>query len=384
MSSLIEISKKYYNDSLELVKDNKISVAVKKLEKALKYYCRNVDILNLMGLCKYKLCDFAEASFYWHKSLEYRSDNNRASYYLSILEGKEFEEILEIYNKGIAKYNEGNYKEAIKIIKVINKKDEEWIEPYIIIGLSYYNLKKYSDAKRYLEKGIKKDIGNNKYLSYILKCDDNKKCEPILKKKGKIIYATMGLAVMVVALVAGGVYKKYNNTINELNSYKDRTVLLEKQLEDSKAEYDKLIIDINSINDKKENDKATEISINNEAEIFNESIDKFKDKKYDEVIKKLTYLCEKGKDELYVAEGTYYLALSLEKSGDYQGAYKWYKNYIDKFPGKNYYDDSLYNCGLMLYNEGKINESKEVLTKLVGEVPNSIFVNDKVSEILNK
>ena len=93
MSSLIELSNKYYNDSLKLVQDNKISTAIKNLEKALKYYCRDVDTLNLMGLCKYKLCDFAGACFYWHKSLEYRPDNNRAQHYLDILEGEGFKEI---------------------------------------------------------------------------------------------------------------------------------------------------------------------------------------------------------------------------------------------------------------------------------------------------
>ena len=121
MSSLIEISNKYYNDSLKLVKDNKVSAAINNLEKALKYYCRDIDTLNLMGLCKYKLCDFQGANFYWRKSLEYRPYNNRAQYYLDILEGEEFKEILEIYNEGIVNFNSGKYKESIQVMKDINK-----------------------------------------------------------------------------------------------------------------------------------------------------------------------------------------------------------------------------------------------------------------------
>lgn len=383
MSSLIELSNKYYNDSLKLVQDNKVSTAIKNLEKALKYYCRDIDTLNLMGLCKYKLCDFTGACFYWHKSLEYRPDNNRAQYYLDILEGEEFKEILEIYNEGISNYNKGNYKESIKIIKDINRKNEEWVEPYIILGLSYYNIKDYSCAKRYLEEGINKDIGNNKYLSYLLKFKNSKKNTDIFNKKSIMVYATMGLAIIAMTLIAGGNYKKYNSTINELNSYKNRTTVLEEQLQESKSAYDKLVLDISNINsDKKENDESTE-TIDNESEIFNIAIDKFKEEKYSEAIEELTSLCNKGKEEIYVAEGTYYLAVSLEKTGDYEGAYKWYKNYIDKFQNKNYYDDSLYNCGLMLYNEGKIDESKEMLSKLINEVPDSIFVNSRVSEILN-
>lgn len=383
MSSLIEISNKYYNDSLNLVKDNKISTAIKNLEKALKYYCKDVDTLNLMGLCKYKLCDFAGACFYWHKSLEYRPDNNRAQYYLDIIEGEEFTKLLETYNEGISRYNKGDYEESIKIIKDINKKNEEWIEPYIILGLSYYNLEDYSCAKRYLEAGINKDIGNNKYLPYLLEFKSKEKNTVIFNKKSSILYVTMGAVIIAMSLIITGNYKKYGSAINELNSYKNKTTLLEQQLEESKSQYDKLILDINNINDnKKENTESIEV-IDNEAEIFNIAIDKFKEEKYSEVIEKLTYLCSKGKDEIYVAEGTYYLAVSLEKTGDLEGAYNWYKNYIDKFPNKNYYDDALYNCGLMLYNEGKIDESKKMMSKLINEVPNSIFVNSRVSEILS-
>lgn len=382
MSSLIELSNKYYNDSLKLVQDNKISTAIKNLEKALKYYCRDVDTLNLMGLCKYKLCDFAGACFYWHKSLEYRPDNNRAQHYLDILEGEEFKEILEIYNEGISNYNKGNYEESIKILREINRKNEEWIEPYIILALSYYNIKDYSSAKVYLEEGISKDVGNNKYLSYLLKFKNSKKNTEIFNKRSIMVYATMGLAIIAMTLIASKNYKSYNATINELDSYKNRTTVLEEQLEESKSAYDKLLLDISNISsEKKENVESTEI-IENEEEIFNVAIDKFEEEKYSEAIEKLTYLCNKGKEEIYVAEGTYYLAVSLEKTGDYEGAYKWYKNYIDKFKDKNYYDDSLYNCGLMLYNEGKIDESKEILAKLINDAPDSIFVNSRVSEIL--
>ncbi|WP_294342146.1 tetratricopeptide repeat protein [uncultured Clostridium sp.] len=383
MSSLIEISNKYYNDSLKLVKDNKVSAAINNLEKALKYYCRDIDTLNLMGLCKYKLCDFQGANFYWRKSLEYRPYNNRAQYYLDILEGEEFKEILEIYNEGIVNFNSGKYKESIQVMKDINKINKEWIEPYIMLGLAYYNIKDYSCAKRYLEEGINKDIGNNKYLSWLLKIKNNKKSTSISNRRNIMAYATMGIAIIAMTIIAGGSYRKYNSTLNELDSYKNRTTVLESQLKESKSAYDKLVVDINSISsEKKENVESTE-SIANESEVFNKAIEKFKEENYSEAIKELTPLCNKGKDEIYVAEGTYYLAVSLEKTGDYEGAYKWYKRYIDKFKEKNYYDDSLYNCGLMMYIQGKVDESKEMLNKLVNEVPDSIFVNSRVSEILN-
>ena len=193
----------------------------------------------------------------------------------------------------------------------------------------------------------------------------------------------MGIAIIAMTIIAGGSYRKYNSTLNELDSYKNRTTVLESQLKESKSAYDKLVVDINSISsEKKENVESTE-SIANESEVFNKAIEKFKEENYSEAIKELTPLCNKGKDEIYVAEGTYYLAVSLEKTGDYEGAYKWYKRYIDKFKEKNYYDDSLYNCGLMMYIQGKVDESKEMLNKLVNEVPDSIFVNSRVSEILN-
>lgn len=62
---------------------------------------------------------------------------------------------------------------------------------------------------------------------------------------------------------------------------------------------------------------------------------------------------------------------------------KYYEDYIQKYKGRNYYDDSLYSYGLLLYRQGNVSEAKEVLHKLKTEIPNSIFNNSKIEFVLN-
>lgn len=393
MNNLIEISNTYYNNALDCVKDNKISKAVKLLEKCLRYYARDIESLNLMGICEYMLCNFDKAYFYWCKSLTYDTENNRAGYYLDFLNSDEFKVLIEKYNLAIDNINNLKYEDAINLLKEITKLNTELVEPYIISGLCYYKLGKYDLAKEYIQCALSMDKENAKCLiylnemnsKYITSGDKNNKFN------NKIIGACCIIVFLLIAIyVLYYEHYKYIQISSKLIEYKNKLNDSNLALEKSKAEYSKAENELK--NEKQKNDVFNiedNKGVNNkkfngsESEIFKNGILNFKNQEYSQAIDNFKYIVSDGIEEDLVAESTYYLAVCCEKKENYKMAEKYYNTYISNFVGENYYDDSLYNYGLMLYRQGYKDNAKKVLKKLQQQFPNSIFVNSKVRYILS-
>lgn len=396
MNNLIEISNIYYNNSLELVKSNKISKAVELIEKCLKYYAKDVQVLNLMGMCQYMLCDFDKAYFYWSKSLVCDTENNRAKYYLDVLNSDNFKMVIEKYNLAIDNVNNFRYKDAISVLEEIRQLNKELIEPYVIIGLCYYELNEYSLAKDYIEYALTLDKDNTKYLTYLNEINNknvsNNKSNKL--KNNIIAFSLVFLLSIITSLLY---YQKHNKDIqisNQTREYQKKIQEVSLALKTSKTDYNRLKKEFE--NEKHKNDMINaksgldneKISNNksfsgSESEVFKSAILYFKNQEYGEAIDRFQYIVSKGIEESLVAESTYYIAVCYEKKENYKTAEKYYSSYISKYYEKNYYDDSLYNYGLMLYKRGDRDTAKKVLYKLQQEVPNSIFVNSKVRYILN-
>ena len=396
MNNLIEISNVYYNNALELIKDNKVSKAVTLIEKCLKYYAKDVQVLNLMGICQYMLCDFDKAYFYWSKSLSCDTDDNRANYYLEDLNSEEFKSFISKYNLAIDDINNLKYKDAIITLEEINQFDKELVEPYVIRGLCYYELKEYSLAKEYIEHALAMDKDNAKYLLYLNEI--NSKNIPKLKnnsfKKSNITACILAFLLVVTSTLYYQKHNKYIQISNKSTEYEKKIQeanlaletnktdnnKLKNQLENEKYKNDTLNRSIRIDNVERNNSKSFNGS---EAEIFKDAILNFRNKEYSEAIDSFQYIVNKGIEESTVAEAMYYMAVCFEKKENYEMAEKYYSTYISKFHGENYNDDALYNYGLMLYKQGNRDEAKKVLYKLQQEVPNSIFVNSKVRYILS-
>ena len=392
-----ELGSMYYNNALDLAADNNISKAVELLEKSLEYNDKDIEALNLLGIFNYMLCNFNKASLNWNKSLKYNNQNNRADYYIKSLNSDKFKSFIEYYNLSIKYIERFQYEDAIELLLEINKTNKDLIEPYALIGNCYYALQQYDLCKQYFDKALSKDVDNIKYLKHLNTINSSIPLKTKGKNKDlsfhfKIASALFAMLIVILAVVF---YRNYNKNIRELRL----------ELEKSKTEYSKLKDELNS---EKEDEKIkTEEDKNNiiqgettkdetediprkvlnftgtEAEIFEEAMGAYKGEKYEEAIDKLKYLIDKGTNEDLVAESTYFIAVLFEKQSDYDKAEEYYKSYINAYAERSYYDDSLYNYGLMLYENGDIEASKKILKKLKKDEPESEFVNSKVRSILD-
>lgn len=379
----------YYNKALDLVKDNNISEAVEVIEKSFENITEDVEILNLMGLCQYVLCNFDQASLYWNKSLLTSNIDNRAKDYVEYLNSDKFKNFIDYYNLSISYIDKLKYENAVELLLQINKTNEDLIEPYGLIGNCYYSLGEHDLAEKYLNEALRRDIANPKYLKYLNKISPD---DSIDKKNKNINYKVLfGSSALFILLILVGFAWKYNKDVKAFNL----------ELEKTKSEYNELKEEIEKqknndkvakleedekeeILDKKEDEIVEELSYSGtDFEILQNAMKDFGDANYKQAINKLKYLIDLSNNDDIISESIYYTALSLEREKIHDEAEEYYKSYIDKYRDRTYYDDSLYNYGLMLHERGDIEGSKEILNRLKEEEGDSIFMNSKVRSILD-
>ena len=66
-------------------------------------------------------------------------------------------------------------------------------------------------------------------------------------------------------------------------------------------------------------------------------------------------------------------------------AEKYYKKYINTYTKEDqYYDDAFYQLGMLYYENGDLENAKKTFYGMRSEVPDSMYNNSKVKEILSK
>ncbi|WP_300276156.1 tetratricopeptide repeat protein [Peptacetobacter sp.] len=395
MDNLINISYLYYNKSLDFIKKNNISLAKENLDKAIKVYSKDIDILNLLGLCEYYLCNFNEANFYWKKSLEINKINNLAQKYIEEkLKTNKFSEIMEKYNIALDCFDNDRYEESINIFKNILKYEDKFIEVYEILVILYLKIDDIKNSKIMLEALEEIDKGNKKILFYkeeINKTENkiiNKKVSNDIKnemntllikennyKQNKKITIISVILVLFIGLnLFNYLYynKKESKKINNITQELEKEKILQNEL---KKENEKLNKDIKFIFNNSHNEV---LKLQKESEQY------YFDKEYKKAIEKFNYILDYSDDEVIIADAIYFIAASNLKLGKKEEAIKYYEIYINKYKNFDAYDEILYNYALILNDENNIEKAKELAKELRKNHPYSQFNNSKIAYIIDK
>lgn len=145
------------------------------------------------------------------------------------------------------------------------------------------------------------------------------------------------------------------------------------------------IKEINKREREKENLKEAEnfLEEGTEQQLFNLAVDYFSRGDYQngaDIFKSIYTLSE---TEYLKRESLFLLARSYDKLNQYDSAEHYYRIYLNEYSETNYYDEALYNLGLMLNKAGKKEKSRQILKRLREEAPYSKYNNSQVYQILN-
>lgn len=379
-------SYKNYNEALNLASRNYITTATETIEKALELNPKDVDILNLRGLLKLLKCDFSKSFESFYTAMCY-SNNNLSRKYVDILSSDEFKVFLGRYNHSIRFINEDLNQESIYILNNIIEEDPDLIEPYVILALLYDKIGNLKKKEYYLNKLEQIDKDNPLFETKIENKD--KETDIIVKKvkKNKNIIPYIIISILAICMTA--YYINSKNKIEHLNSQlikKDEKIEeIDNKLNETSEKLNETNQQLDETNKTLEESKDKEILVASEEDLYQKAV-KLKDNKdYNEAIIYFKNIVENGKTKKYISESIYQVALLSEKNNNYDQAVKYYKKYINTYnKDDQYYDDAFYQLGMLYYENGDINNAKKTFYGMKSEVPESMYNNSKVKEILSK
>lgn len=264
-----------YNEGLAKANVRDLSGAIDCLKRSLRFYKRNTDARNLLGLIYFEMGEVVNALTEWVISKNYQPEENAASRYLDEIQSNQTR--LDSINQTIKKYNQALMycKQESRDLAIIQLKKVIALNPKMVKGhqllaLLYIQEGKYDLAKKSLRSAGKIDANNTITLRYLKEVNQRiKEAKPNRKNKeddlisyqsgndtiiqpahfkessiaGTIINILIGLAVgigITCFLIVPGTRHKIQNeakrevkTANDTISSKNQTITqLEAQIEE--------------------------------------------------------------------------------------------------------------------------------------------------------
>lgn len=386
-------SYKNYNEALNLASRNYITTATEIIEKALELNPKDSDILNLKGLLKLLKCDFSKSFESFYTAMCY-GNNELSRKYVDILSSDEFKVFLGRYNHSIRFINEDLNQESIYILNNIIEEDPDLIEPYVILALLYDKIGNVKKKEYYLNKLEQVDKDNPLFETKIESKD--KETEPVEKKtKNKMnvmLYVVVGILVIGMLTYHISNKNKIEHLNAQLNKKDEKIDEIDKQLSETSEKLDETNQQLNETNQEldKTNQqldeaKKQEMLVASEADLYQKALELKASKNYTDAITYFKKVIEYGKTKKYIAESIYQVAFLSEKTKNYDQAVKYYKKYINTYTkADQYYDDAFYQLGMLYYENGDLENAKKTFYGMRSEVPDSMYNNSKVKEILSK
>lgn len=381
-------SYKNYNEALNLASKNYITTATEITEKALELNPKDVDILNLRGLLKLLKCDFSKSFESFYTAMCY-GNNELSRKYVDILSSDEFKVFLGRYNHSIRFINEDLNQESIHILNNIIEEDPDLIEPYVILALLYDKIGNLKKKEYYLDKLEQVDKDNPLFEAKIDNKD--KEIDSVEKKVKKKFNIMPYVIVGILAIIMVGYHISSKNKIEDLNaqlSKKDEKIEeIDKQLSETSEKLNETNQQLDETNKTLEESKDENeiLLVASEEELYQKAVELKASKDYNKAITYFKNITENGKTKKYISESIYQVALLSEKTNNYDQAVKYYKKYINTYDKDDqYYDDAFYQLGMLYYENGDLDNAKKTFYGMISEVPESMYNNSKVKEILSE
>lgn len=383
-------SYKNYNEALNLASRNYITTATEIIEKSLELNPKDVDILNLRGLLKLLKCDFSKAFESFYTAMCY-GNNELSRKYVEILSSDEIKVFLGRYNHSIRFINEDLNQESIHILNNIIEEDPDLIEPYVILALLYDKMGNLKKKEYYLDRLEQVDKDNPLFENRIE--SEYKETEIIDKKTKKKINIILYVIACILAIGMIAYHINNKNKIESLNAQlnkKDEKIEeIDKKLSETSEklqETNQQLEEANKVLDKTlDESKNQEMIVASEEDLYQNAVKLKVSKDYKGAINYFKKIIENGKTKKYISESIYQVALLSEKTKDYDQAIMYYKKYINTYNKEDqYYDDAFYQLGMLYYENGDLENAKKTFYGMRSEVPDSIYNNSKIKEILSK
>lgn len=402
-----------YNKGLELVKISDLSGAEKLLEHSIAFDKYNIEARNLLGLVYFERGRIGDALKQWVISSSLNKDDNPAIKYMEKVNKNprkmdKMNDAVHMYNQAIFNIHQCNDDLAVIQLKKALDLSPKFIDAYNLLALCYINIKKYSLAKKCIDKALKTDKHNETSLRYMSqiegftrysnksknkknneKRNDNLTYEEHNKKfsvigKGEIIAFFTGaicIGAVILTLVLPSMVDTREKEIQDLKS----------QITTNSQNQTKTENDIETLQNENESLKNQIAQYENQA-LYQESLGKlseaqnlYNNKDYTNAALKLfeiktDYFSDEEKNTYNEIKENVYskAAQSFYDDGkvkfinnNYTEAQSNLENCLKFANGENFVDDALYYLGKIAENASDFEKAKTYYNRIISEFSNS-------------
>ncbi len=409
INKILNISNKYYNKGLKKAKKRNFEEAIELLKLAVKYNNKNIEALNILGLCYYATGEIGSAAKYWVKSCFINNDaeENLAVNYLKKVENKltkreKLNDSLKMYNHALEHMKRKSDDVAIIQLKKAVEINPNFVEALNLLTLCYLvqgnNTKAISTAKQVLEID-KSNEKATKYYNSLMASRESKIMqisqpkEQLVKsqsnKKSNILSFLLGgvtIGLITYFLILPTIYDKNTKKVNDLfnksaitaKSYTDElgeiqneNVKLKKELEKIQNESKTNFIAFKEEEAKRLLKEASNLNFNKDY-IGAGAVISTIDENYIEVSDIGVY--KAIKDESYLNAGQLLFTKGVKEydRGEHEKSIESLQKslYYSK-ESTDYYDDALFYMGRNCEMLGDNVTAKKFYTDLVEKYPDS-------------
>ncbi|MBR4734073.1 MAG: tetratricopeptide repeat protein [Lachnospiraceae bacterium] len=212
---IICLSNHYYNEGLEKAKVRDLTGAIDSLEHSLKYYSRNVEARNLLGLVYYEIGESTEAMSEWILSMNVEPKKNIASDYIQRIQNNPsrydvIRQTMKKFNQALSYCQQGSKDLAVIQLKKVLSLSPRFIKAHLLLALLHIDNEDWEKARRELNKTLAIDRGNTQALLYMqevdkmLAPDDIEKNDKKRKKEETVRYQSDNEVIIQPANLAEG------------------------------------------------------------------------------------------------------------------------------------------------------------------------------------
>lgn len=384
-------TRKLYTRALNKYQDGLIDEAMDICEEAISISIKNNAAINLKGLLYYFKGDLESAKALWKLNYEVNDDLVARKYIKGL---KEDEERFSLYTSAVALINSLKIKEAIKLLNRCKESDYNCINVSNALIACFINIGQYENAVEYVNRVLELDCKNeiaNKNVKILIKNGVSKK---EFKKASRNNTKLLLVLVSLILLCSIGILGK-NQIKNRFINNGESNLEASTDITPTKA-ISTDTIEVSKVTEEKTLEKATtktesSTTKNNTPEMdngikyyyVNGKDELLVNKNIENAIESFTKAYTYGDDKYLYPDIVYFLGVSYEQKNDLENSYKFYKEYMTKYPKGNYEAEILYRL-VNIYKDSDLNKAKEYANKITNEYTDSQYNNSIVKTVVNR
>lgn len=173
---ILSMSNHYYNEGLEKASVRDLTGAIDSLEQSLKFYSRNVEARNLLGLVYFEIGECTEAMSEWILSMNVEPKKNIASDYIQRIQNNptrydSMRQTMKKFNQALEYCKQGNKDLASIQLKKVLSLSPKFVKAHLLLALLHIDNEEWEKARRELNKVLGIDRGNVQALRYLQEVD---------------------------------------------------------------------------------------------------------------------------------------------------------------------------------------------------------------------